>query len=129
MRAMENRDRFGTRCTLDVWIGAREMTEQGPIRLAVPDPDERNVRHMRFGGAGRNERRERVIVHEARYRDTISGADMAWNVKTHGALAALNAGSAPAVLSADPMRHRAAREREHARLPRRTCSGDCRIRR
>ena len=97
MRAVKDRDRFGPRCSLDVRIGTREMTEQRPIRFAIPGPDERDVRYVRLARGGCDERRERMIVHETPNRDAISGAEMAGNVKAHGALATINAGWVPVV--------------------------------
>jgi hypothetical protein len=42
------------------------------------------MRDMRLARGGRQERRERMVVDEARDGDAIRGVEMAWNIKAHG---------------------------------------------
>ena len=82
---MEERNGVDSWRGLRVRIGAREMTEQGAVWLAVGDMNERQMRDERLSGNGRNQRGERVIVDQARDRRAIVGRKMLGDVNAHAA--------------------------------------------
>ena len=72
MRPVKDGHRFHAGNALRVRIGAREMADERAVRLAVRDMEERQMRDVRLGRAGRHERRKREIVHEPRDRRALA---------------------------------------------------------
>ena len=72
-RAARGRSRCDSRAAprCAVRIGAREMADQRAVRLAVRHEQQRQVRHERLGIAGRDQRRERMVVHQPRDRGAV----------------------------------------------------------
>ena len=66
-----------------VRIGAGEMPEQGAVRLAVGDVEQRQVRDQRFRRARRHQRRERVIVQQPRDRRALARREGGRDVDAH----------------------------------------------
>ena len=56
------------------------MAEQRAVRLAIGDVQQRQVRDERLGRGGRDQRRERMVVHEPRDRGAVAGGEMRGNV-------------------------------------------------
>jgi hypothetical protein len=83
MRAVEDRDRFRSRQFAPVRIRARHVSDQRAVRLAAGDEQERHVRDQRLGRDRREERRERMVVHQPRERRAVGHLEMRRGIDAH----------------------------------------------